>query len=324
MADSNFDVVVIGAGPGGYVAAIRAAQLGLSTAIVEKRETLGGTCLNVGCIPSKALLHTSHMYHAAHDEFAAMGIKAPKVDLDLKAMMAYKDSVVGDTIKGVDYLMKKNKITRLLGAGSIPAAGQVTVTGADGKAETIRAGNIIIATGSDVTPLPGVEIDEKQIVSSTGALELPKVPKTMAVIGAGVIGLELGSVWSRLGAEVTVIEFLDHVLPGMDAEISKHMRRILKKQKIGLKLSSKVTGAKKSKTSVTLDVEPVGGGDAEQVKAEVVLVAVGRRPYTDGLGLEELGIELDKGFIPVDAHFQNQGPRRLRHRRCHRRRHAGP
>ena len=308
MADNNFDVVVIGAGPGGYVAAIRAAQLGLSAAIVEKRETLGGTCLNVGCIPSKALLHTSHMYHAAHDEFAAMGIKAAKVDLDLKAMMAYKDSVVGDTIKGVDYLMKKNKITRILGAGSIPAAGQVTVTGADGKAETIRAGNIIIATGSDVTPLPGVEIDEKQIVSSTGALELPKVPKTMAVIGAGVIGLELGSVWSRLGAEVTVIEFLDHVLPGMDAEISKHMRRTLKKQKIGLKLSSKVTGAKKSKTSVTLDVEPVAGGDAEQVKADVVLVAIGRRPYTDGLGLEGLGIELDKGFIPVDAHFQTKVP----------------
>lgn len=308
MADNNFDVVVIGAGPGGYVAAIRAAQLGLSAAIVEKRETLGGTCLNVGCIPSKALLHTSHMYHAAHDGFAAMGIKASKVDLDLKAMMAYKDGVVGDTVKGVDYLMKKNKITRLLGTGSIPAAGQVTVTGADGKAETIQAGNIIIATGSGVTPLPGVDIDEKQIVSSTGALELPKVPKTMAVIGAGVIGLELGSVWSRLGAEVTVIEFLDHVLPGMDAEISKHMQRTLKKQKIGLKLSSKVTGARKSKTSVTLDVEPVAGGEAAQVKADVVLVAVGRRPYTDGLGLEGLGIEPDKGFIPVDAHFQTKVP----------------
>jgi len=306
MAETQYDVVVIGGGPGGYVAAIRAAQLGLKTAIVEKRETLGGTCLNVGCIPSKALLHSSHLFEAAGHEFAGQGIKTSKVELDLKAMLSHKDAVVADTVKGVDFLMKKNKIDRIVGAGAISKAGEVTVKVAKGGDQKLATKNIIIATGSDVASLPGVEIDEKQIVSSTGALALPKVPKHLAVIGAGVIGLELGSVWRRLGAEVTVIEYLDHVLPGMDAEISKHMQRILKKQGMTFKLSSKVTGAKTGKNDVTLDVEPVAGGDAEKIKADVVLVAVGRRPYTEGLGLDKVGITLEKGFIPVNDHWETK------------------
>ncbi|MDP6841105.1 MAG: dihydrolipoyl dehydrogenase [Rhodospirillales bacterium] len=306
MAGNNFDVTVIGGGPGGYVAAIRAAQLGLNVALVEKRETLGGTCLNVGCIPSKALLHSSHLYEAAGHEFAAHGVKAGKVDLDLKVMMAHKDGVVGDTIKGVDFLMKKNKITRIVGAGIITKPGEVQVTPVKGKAETITSKNIIIATGSDVAPLAGVDIDEKQIISSTGALELSKVPKKMIVVGAGVIGLELGSVWRRLGAEVTVVEFLDTILPGMDGEVCKTMQRLLKGQGMDIRLKSKVTGAKAAKTGVSLTVEPVDGGAAETMKADVVLVAIGRRPYTDGLGLENAGIELDRGFIPVDGHLQTK------------------
>ncbi|MAF48706.1 MAG: dihydrolipoyl dehydrogenase [Rhodospirillales bacterium] len=306
MAGNNFDVTVIGGGPGGYVAAIRAAQLGLNVALVEKRETLGGTCLNVGCIPSKALLHSSHLYEAAGHEFAAHGVKAGKVDLDLKVMMAHKDGVVGNTIKGVDFLMKKNKITRIVGAGIITKPGEVQVTPVKGKAETITSKNIIIATGSDVAPLAGVDIDEKQIISSTGALELSKVPKKMIVVGAGVIGLELGSVWRRLGAEVTVVEFLDTILPGMDGEVCKTMQRLLKGQGMDIRLKSKVTGAKAAKTGVSLTVEPVDGGAAETMKADVVLVAIGRRPYTDGLGLENAGIELDRGFIPVDGHLQTK------------------
>ena len=304
MADSNFDVIIIGGGPGGYVAAIRAAQLGLSVALVEKRPTLGGTCLNVGCIPSKALLHSSHLYEEAQHQFADHGVVVGGVKLDLKTMMGHKDSVVGDTIKGVDFLMKKNKINRMIGTGKITGAGKVEVTGDDGKAQSLTTKNIIIATGSDVAPLPGVEIDEKQIVSSTGALALPKVPKKMVVVGAGVIGLELGSVWRRLGAEVTVVEFLDVIMPGSDAEISKNMQRILKGQGFEFKLGSKVTSAKAAKSGVTLTVEPKAGGDAEEIKADVVLVAIGRIPYTAGLGLEETGVETDRGFVKVNEHFE--------------------
>lgn len=306
MADNEFDFVVIGAGPGGYVSAIRAAQLGLSVALIEKRETLGGTCLNVGCIPSKALLHSSHLYEEATHGFADHGIKATKVELDLKAMMAHKDGVVSDTIKGVDFLMKKNKITRLLGTGVITAKGEVTVDpGGKGKKEVVKAKHIVIATGSDVAPLPGVDVDEKQIVSSTGALALSKVPKSLIVVGAGVIGLEMGSVWRRLGAEVTVVEFLDHILPGMDGELSKLTQRTLRRQGINFELSRKVTAAKKAKTGVTLTVESVKSGDAEEMKAEIVLVAIGRKPYTEGLGLEQVGVEMDeRGFIKVNDKYQ--------------------
>ena len=304
MADT-YDVTIIGGGPGGYVTAIRAAQLGMKVALVEKRSTLGGTCLNVGCIPSKALLHSSHLYHEAQHGMAEHGVKATGVKLDLKAMMAHKDAVVGDTIKGVDFLMKKNKIDRLEGLGTIIGPGTVEVTPEKGKKSSISTKNIIVATGSDVTPLPGVEVDEKQIVTSTGALELPKVPKSMVVIGAGVIGLEMGSVWSRLGAKVTVVEFMDNILFGMDGELSKNMARILKKQGFEFKLKSKVTGAKKAKTGVTLTIEPRDGGDAETLKADVVLVSVGRRPFTQGLGLQNVGVKMDeRGFIQTDDHFK--------------------
>ena len=305
MADQqNFDVVIIGSGPGGYVCAIRAAQLGLSTAIVEKRATLGGTCLNVGCIPSKALLNSSHLFEEAGHGFAAQGIKTSGVSLDLKAMMGHKEKTIDATVKGVDFLMKKNKIVRLLGIGAIKAKGVVTVTDDKGKASEIAAKHIVIATGSDVAPLPGVEIDEKQIVSSTGALELPKVPKSMIVVGGGVIGLELGSVWRRLGAEVTVVEFLDVIMPGMDGEVSTMAKRLFEKQGIKFKLGSKVTGAKTAKSGVTLTVEPKAGGTAEQLSADVVLVAIGRRPYTQGLGLESIGVAMERGFVKIDAHYK--------------------
>jgi dihydrolipoamide dehydrogenase len=307
MADNNFDVVIIGGGPGGYVAAIRAAQLGLQVAIVEKRAGLGGTCLNIGCIPSKALLQSSHHYHVARHDLADHGVKVGKVGLDLKAMMARKDGIVSDTLKGVDFLMKKNKIKRFLGTGVITSENEVTVEG--DKKEVLTTEDIIIATGSDVAPLPGVEIDEKQIVSSTGALTLSKVPKKMIVVGAGVIGLEMGSVWGRLGAEVIVVEFFDVIMPGMDAEVSSQMQKILEGQDMKFSMSSKVTGAKTSKAGVTLTVEPVAGGDAQEVKADIVLVAIGRRPYTDGLGLDSVGVETDKrGFIPVNDHFQTSAP----------------
>ncbi len=301
-----YDLIVVGAGPGGYVAAIRAAQLGLKTAIVEKRETLGGTCLNVGCIPSKALLQSSHHFEMAHEEFASHGIKA-QVSLDLKTMLARKDKVVEDLTGGVAFLMKKNKIDQIYGTGVITAPGEVTVTpnGKGKKKEVHKTKNIIIATGSETTPLPGIEIDEKQIVSSTGAIALPKVPKSMVVIGAGVIGLELGSVWRRLGAEVTVVEFLDFALPGMDGEVSKQMERILKKQGMKFKMKTKVTGAKAAKAGVTLTMEPRDGGDAETMKADVVLVSIGRRPYIEGLGLDKVGVKVsDRGFVEVDEDFQ--------------------
>ena len=304
MADS-FDLVVIGSGPGGYVAAIRAAQLGMKVACVEKRATLGGTCLNIGCIPSKALLAASEKYHEAESGLAAFGVDVGKPKLNMKQMMAHKDGVVAANVNGVEFLFKKNKIERVTGAGSIPKAGEVLVTAEDGKTRTLKAGRILIATGSESTPLPGVEIDEKQIVTSTGALELSSVPKHLVVIGGGVIGLEMGSVWRRLGAEVTVVEFLDRIVPTMDGDIGKQFQRVLTKQGFKFMLGSKVTGARKAKTGVTLTVEPAAGGKAEELKADVVLVAIGRRPYTQGLGLEALGVAMDKrGFIQVDEDYQ--------------------
>ncbi|MXY40263.1 MAG: dihydrolipoyl dehydrogenase [Rhodospirillaceae bacterium] len=300
MTDTNsYDVIVIGAGPGGYVCAIRCAQLGMRVAVAEQRETLGGTCLNVGCIPSKALLQSSEKFAEAQHGLAAHGIEATAT-LNLKAMMARKDGVVDKLTKGVAYLFKKNKIAHLKGRGRLAGNGAVEVAG-----ERYAAKHIVIATGSDVMPLPGVEIDEMRIVSSTGALALGAVPKTLAVIGAGYIGLEMGSVWARLGAQVTVVEFLDRILPGMDGEIAKQVQRILKKQGLEFRLGRKVTGAKKVRGGVTLSVEPAKGGDAESLKAEVVLVAIGRRPFTDGLGLEAAGIETAaRGFIPVDGRFR--------------------
>lgn len=300
----SFDVVIIGAGPGGYNAAIRAGQLGLKTAIIEKRDSkkLGGTCLNVGCIPSKALLHASQLYEIAEKDFAGLGIKTSGVSLDLPQMLKQKDDAVEALTNGVEFLMKKNKVTTFLGAGEIIAPGKVRVTGE--KTVELDAKNIVIATGSEVTPLPGVEIDEAQIVSSTGALALPKVPKHLVVIGGGVIGLELGSVWRRVGAKVTVVEFLDRILPTMDGEVSKQFQRILKKQGVDFKFSSKVTGAKKNKSNVKLTVEPAAGGEVETITADAVLVAIGRRPHTDKLGLETVGVKTDKrGFILTD-HFK--------------------
>jgi dihydrolipoamide dehydrogenase len=297
---NSFDVIVIGAGPGGYVAAIRCAQLGMSVACVEKRKTLGGTCLNVGCIPSKALLHSSEKFEDAAVHFSGIGIKTGKLELDLKTMMKFKDGVVDTNVKGIDYLFKKNKITRIEGTGEITAPGKVRV-----GQETYGAKNIIIATGSEVITLPGITIDEKQIVSSTGALELPAVPKSLIVIGGGVIGLELGTVWRRLGASVTVVEYLDNILPGMDMDIRKEALKIFKKQGIEFKLSSKVTGAKTSKKGVDLTVEPSAGGKAETLSAEVVLMAIGRKAYTDGLGLDAVGVARDeRGRIAVDSHFE--------------------
>ena len=303
MSDA-YDVVVIGAGPGGYVAAIRAAQLGMKTACVEARETLGGTCLNVGCIPSKAMLHASQMFAEAGGEMAHLGIKmSPK--LDLKQMMAHKSETVDSNVKGIEFLFKKNKIDWIRGTGKLAGAGKVEITGGKDKGKTVEAKHIIIATGSESTPIPNVEVDEKQIVTSTGALELSKVPKHLVVIGGGVIGLEMGSVWQRLGAKVTVVEFLDRILPTMDGEVSKQFLRILKKQGMEFKLKSKVTGAKTTKSGVTLSVEPAAGGDAEEIQADVVLVSVGRRPFTQGLGLEDVGVETDKrGFIQVDASYR--------------------
>ena len=304
MSESkNYDVIVIGAGPGGYVCAIRCAQLGMRVAVAEQRETLGGTCLNVGCIPSKALLQSSEKFAEAQHGLAEHGIEA-SATLNLKAMMARKDGVVDKLTNGVAYLFKKNKIDHLKGRGRLAGSGAVEVGGT-----AYSAKHIVIATGSDVMPLPGVEIDEKRILSSTGALALGKVPKTLAVIGAGYIGLEMGSVWARLGAQVTVVEYLDRILPGMDGEIAKQVQRILKKQGLDFRLGRKVTGARATRTGITLTVEPapgdLGGGDAETLTAERVLVAIGRRPFTDDLGLEAAGIGTDaRGFIAVDGHFR--------------------
>jgi dihydrolipoamide dehydrogenase len=307
MAEENFDVVVIGGGPGGYVCAIKAAQLGLKTACIEKRGALGGTCLNVGCIPSKALLTSSHKYAEAAHTFAAHGIKVGKLELDLKSMMERKTKVVGDLTKGIEFLFKKNKVTYLKGAGKLLGGGKIAVDGED--KQTVSAKNIVIATGSDVTPLPGVAIDEKQIVSSTGALSLEKVPEHLVVIGGGVIGLEMGSVWQRLGSKVTVVEFLDRIVPTMDTEIGTQYQRILTKQGMTFKLGTKVTAAKSAKGKVTLTLEPAKGGDKEELVADSVLVAIGRKPYTEGLGLDVAGVVLDeKGCVKTDHHFQTNVP----------------
>ncbi len=304
---AQYDIVIIGAGPGGYNAAIRAGQLGLKTAIVEMGPTLGGTCLNVGCMPSKALLHASELFEAANKDFAGLGIEvSPK--LNLAQMMAQKAESVAALTKGVEYLMKKNKADWVKGRGRITGPGQVEVTAADGTVTKLDTRNIIIATGSEPSGLPGVSVDQQRIVDSTGALSLPVVPKSLIVIGAGIIGLELGSVWRRLGAEVTVVEYLDRITPGMDAELAKTFQRGLTKQGMIFTLGAKVTGAKSGKSGVEVTVEPVAGGPAETLKADYVLLAIGRRPYTEGLGLESVGIVPDKrGFIETD-HFRTSAP----------------
>ena len=306
---ANYDLVVIGTGPGGYVCAIRAAQLGMKVAVVEKNATLGGTCLNVGCMPSKALLHASEMFEEAGHSFAKMGVSVSAPKLELPAMMNFKQQGIDGNVKGVEFLMKKNKIDVLQGKGKILGTGKVQVTGNDGTAQTVETKNIVIATGSDIARLKGIEIDEKRIVSSTGALSLDKIPSSLLVVGAGVIGLELGSVWRRLGAKVTVVEFLDRILPGMDLEIAKQFQRILEKQGFAFKLGAKVTGVDTSGATLAATIEPAAGGAAEKIEADVVLVAIGRVPYTDGLGLQEAGVVLDnRGRVQIDHHFATSVP----------------
>ena len=300
----SFDVIVIGAGPGGYVCALRAAQLGLRVACVEKRATLGGTCLNIGCIPSKALLQSSENFEEVTHHFADHGVMVEGIKLDLARMQARKGEVVAANVKGVEFLFKKNKVTWLKGEGRIAAAGRVVVDGSEYETKSI-----VIASGSESIPLPGVEVDEKTIVTSTGGLELDHVPGHLVVIGGGYIGLELGSVWRRLGAEVTVVEFLDRLVPGMDGEIGKTFERVLGKQGIKIRLKTKVTGAKTGPDGVALTVEPAAGGDAETLNADVVLVAIGRRPYYAGLGLQEAGVELDeRKRVRIDAHYATNVP----------------
>ncbi|WP_135467674.1 dihydrolipoyl dehydrogenase [Crenalkalicoccus roseus] len=301
----SFDVIVIGAGPGGYVCALRAAQLGMRVACVEKRETLGGTCLNVGCIPSKALLQSSEHVEEARHKLADHGVVLNgEVRFDLARMLARKDEVVAANVKGVEFLFRKNKVTWLKGEGRILSPGRVAVNG-----ETYETRHIVVATGSESIPLPGVEVDERRIVTSTGGLELDRVPGHLVVIGGGYIGLELGSVWRRLGAEVTVVEFLDRIVPGMDGEVGKAFERILTKQGLKFCLKTKVTGARAGNEGVTLTLEPAAGGPAEELRADVVLVAIGRRPYTGGLGLDAAGVALDeRGRVRVDAHYATNVP----------------
>ena len=305
MADYDFDVLVIGSGPGGYVAAIRAAQLGLKTACAESRDTLGGTCLNVGCIPSKALLHASELFEeAAHGTLAKWGVKTNGVEVDLDAMHGSRKEAVKGLTQGIEFLFKKNKVEWLKGHANFESADTVKVGD-----RTVRAKNIVIATGSSVTPLPGIEIDQERIVDSTGALELPQVPKRMVVIGGGVIGLELGSVWRRLGAQVTVVEFLDQILPGFDGDVRKEANKIFKKQGFEFRLSTKVTKAERKGDTVTLTVEPAKGGASETLEADVVLVSIGRRPNTEGLGLEKAGLQTNnRGQIETDHDFRTAVP----------------
>jgi dihydrolipoamide dehydrogenase len=304
----SYDLVVIGTGPGGYVCAIRAAQLGLKVAVVEKRKTHGGTCLNVGCIPSKALLHASEMFEEAGHGLAALGIVTGKPKLDLKQMHAHRQAVVEANVNGVGFLLKKNKVETFHGLGAILAPDKVQVTAADGATQVLETRSIVIATGSESADLPGVTIDEKQVVSSTGALELAKVPGKLLVVGAGVIGLELGSVWGRLGAKVTVVEYLDRILPGMDLDVAKRFQRLLGKQGFEFHLSSKVTKVETGKGGCKVAVEPAAGGEAKVFEADVVLVAIGRRPNTEGLGLEALGVATDRGRVVIDHHFATSVP----------------
>jgi dihydrolipoamide dehydrogenase len=298
-----YDLVIIGTGPGGYVCAVRAAQLGMKVAVVEKNATLGGTCLNIGCMPSKALLHASEMFEEAAHSFAKMGVGVGAPKLDLPAMMKFKQQGIDGNVKGVDFLMKKNKIDVIHGKGKILGPGRVEVTG-NPSAEIIETKNIVIATGSDIARLRGIDIDEKRIVSSTGALSLDKVPGKLLIVGAGVIGLELGSVWHRLGADVTVVEYLDRILPGMDGEIARQFQRMLEKQGFKFKLGAKVTGVDTSGKTLAAKVEPAAGGTQETLEADVALVSIGRVPYTDGLGLQEAGVALDnRGRVQIDEHF---------------------
>ncbi len=304
----SYDLIVIGTGPGGYVCAIRAAQLGLKVAVVEKRKTHGGTCLNVGCIPSKALLHASEMFHEAGHSFPLLGIKTSAPELDMPAMMKHKQDTVDANVNGVAFLLKKNKVDAFFGLGTIAGAGKVNVTAEDGTITALETKNIVIATGSDVAKLRDasgnfIAFDEKIVVSSTGALTLDKVPTHLVVVGAGVIGLELGSVWNRLGAKVTVIEYLDRILPGMDTEVAKQFNRILDKQGFTFKMSSKVTGVALKGAGAEVSFEPVAGGAGETLAADVVLIATGRTPYTEGLGLEAVGVALERGKIVIDNHF---------------------
>jgi dihydrolipoamide dehydrogenase len=299
-----YDLIIIGTGPGGYVCAVRAAQLGLKTAVVEKNATLGGTCLNVGCMPSKALLHASEMFEEAGHSFAKMGVSVSTPKLDLPAMMNFKQQGIDGNVKGVEFLMKKNKIDVIKGTGRVLGTGKVEVKADDGKTQSVETKSIVIATGSSVAQLRGIEIDEKRIVSSTGALALEKVPEKLLVVGAGVIGLELGSVWRRLGSQVTVVEFLDRILPGMDGEVAKQFQRLLEKQGVAFKLGAKVTAVESSGKTLKARIEPAAGGTAETLDADVVLVAIGRVPNTEGLGLKEAGIAQDeRGRIKTDAHF---------------------
>jgi dihydrolipoamide dehydrogenase len=301
---ATYDLVVIGTGPGGYVCAIRAAQLGMKVAVVEKNATLGGTCLNVGCMPSKSLLYASEMFEEAGHSFAKMGVSVSAPKLDLPSMMNFKQQGIDGNVKGVEFLMKKNKIDVISGKGKILGTGKVEVSASGGKTQTVETRNIVIATGSDIARLKGIEIDEKRIVSSTGALSLDQVPEKLLIVGAGVIGLELGSVWHRLGARVTVVEFLDRILPGMDGEVAKQFQRILEKQGFAFKLSAKVTGIDTTGNTLVAKIEPAAGGASETLQADVVLVCIGRVPYTEGLGLKEAGVALDnRGRVQIDQHF---------------------
>lgn len=304
MADS-FDLTVIGTGPGGYVCAIRAAQLGMKVAVVEKWPSFGGTCLNIGCIPSKALLHASELFEEAAHSFATLGIDIDGPRLNHGQMMANKDKVVKANTSGVEFLFKKNKIISFIGHGSVAGPGRVTVLSDKGDRQSIETKHIVIASGSVSTPLPGIEIDEETIVTSTGALTLNKVPENLLVIGAGVIGLELGSVWARLGAKVTVVEFLDRILPGMDSEVAKQFQRILQKQGFDFKLGTKVTGIEKTAAGLTATLEPAKGGEATSFAADAALVAIGRKPFTEGLGLDTAGVKLDeRGRVEVDQYYK--------------------